>query len=256
MVPETLHYEVWLKQVTVHGGVGLESIPQQELFMHHVNPSDIVDAIRGSLQSFVKEGEIDPTRWRIRSYRTHKMLGKAIRNAERATQESVISKALERLGFARYRRGVAEKELIWAPEWRQIDALGVECAGNWDRDCWNGHYRLILGVEVENDFNEFELTMRGLLDLRLQLGVGIFYLSPNEGGAKGDWSEVSVAGGPPGSETQLLADWTPPWEREHFQVVVEENVNLVAIFLDWNKPDWIGHRIWTATGNGGTKQSN
>lgn len=219
--------------------------------MDKINPSDILDAVRGSLQSFV----IDRTRWPNRSYRTHIMLGKAIRRAEPATQKSVISDTLQKLGFRRYERGVSGK-FIWAPEWRQIDALGVECAGNWDRDCWRGHYRVILGVEVENDFNEFELTMRGLVDLRLHIGVGVFYLSPNEGGAKEDWSEVRVTGGPPGSEALSLADWKPPWEREHWNVVVEKEVSLVAIFLDSSKPGWIGHRIWTATGNGSTKQSN
>ncbi len=213
--------------------------------MHQANPSDVVAAIRFSLDSFAKEGEIDTNRWTSRSYRTHIMLGKAIRRAESATEKSVIGQAMQRLGFARYRRGKPGSKLIWAPEWRHIDALGVECAGNWDRDCWNGHYRQILGVEVENDFNEFELTMRGLLDLRLQLGVGVFYLPPSEESAKVDWRKVNVSGGPPGSEKQLLADWKPPWERDHFPVVVGENVSLVAIFLDRTQPRWIDHHIWS-----------
>lgn len=53
--------------------------------------------------------------------------------------------------------------------------------GALDNDCWHGLYRTTLALELENDIQEFELTMRGLLDVRAELHCGVFFAKSLDG---------------------------------------------------------------------------
>ena len=204
----------------------------------------VMEALKVALTS--RAPEIDYERWRRTwGYRTHVMLGRAIRGGpERGTDVHVLGEAMRLLDYAPHsRRGTLQQKRIYAKEWYRLDLVAAEAETNWHADCWRGRYRLTLtlALEVENDIREFELTMRGLLDVRVPLGVGIFYAT------RDDLDGIEVGVGSKGVPLVRLETWTPPWAREApWQVRVEPGTTLAVVFLDAKWPRVIGAKTWVA----------
>jgi hypothetical protein len=131
---------------------------------------------------------------------------------------------------------------VYFHERNKIDVVAVECPDNLDNDCWHGLYRTTLALELENDIQEFELTMRWLLDVRAELHCGVFFAKSLDGLLVGGSHHQHK----PTKIQVPLATWTPPWHHDRGDWVVPAagNEKLLAIFLSDQEPKLLGARLY------------
>ncbi|MBI4617071.1 MAG: hypothetical protein HY720_25890 [Planctomycetes bacterium] len=183
--------------------------------------------------------------WADWSMRTHHMKGNAVREttsrkAVPHKKEYVLARALERLGYHRYQKGVQHQTHVFFHEWRQLDIGVVECDNNWADDCWMGKYTTRLVLEVENDIREFTMTMRGMLDVRAELYCGIFYSD------KPRIEEIEVGSGTKEDPPVLIRDWPLPWKQTTSGATLPAGSSVMALFLSSSEPAVRGWKEWTS----------
>jgi hypothetical protein len=166
------------------------------------------------------------------------MLGRAIRGSARARPDYILGTAMEDLGYARHRASGRPTNGVYSHERWQLDLGAVQSPEEWNRDCWLGTWNTVLALEVENNLQEFSLTMRGLMDVRANLRVGIFYTDRDEHGL-GD-QPVGV-----GTQTVRLDAWSPAaLSTPRFPLPIERGAAMCAIFLSTERPRLVGYRTW------------
>ena len=190
--------------------------------------------------------DIDEKRWGDWAYRTHWMLGRAIKGKAPARKTFILRTVMKDLDYRWHRRDprpsdptVADR--TWTRERWGLDLGAVESPVEWDRACWEGRWRTTLALEVENDIQEFSLTMRGLLDVQAQLRVGVFYANePLE-----RVEDLRVGVGPRDENTRVrLGNWTPPWTEPNTGSQLADGGQIAAIFVSCQRPAVLGVQPW------------
>jgi hypothetical protein len=159
-----------------------------------------------------------------------------------------LAEVLDRFGYRRHGANGANPRVFFH-ERHGLDLVAVDCAENWDQDCWKGEYRTTLALEVENRIQEFAMTMRGLLDARATLHCGIFYVPAKFEDRLGDTEVGMAAHKKDAITTQRLDDYVPPWRNSgHWAVVPSGDEQLLAVFLAENEPRVVGARCYRSGG--------
>lgn len=205
-----------------------------------MEPLTFIEALGEELAAYTWERTVG-LGWESASYRTHHMMGTAIRTRKEAPnrgENCVIKRLLQRLGFTPENQGPSGEKAVYFPEGRRVDVVACRCEDKWYDDCWRGEYETVMAAEVENDIREFTLTMRGLLDVRAQSYFGIFYTWEM------DLDSMRVGFGPQREPLKPLRDWKPPWDSSRVCPVSPDDAPLVAVFLSDREPRLVGARIY------------
>lgn len=168
--------------------------------------------------------------WREKRSRTAALKGSG---AQRGG--SPLAEVFERHGFRHNKMNSKQDARVYAFEWFGKDLVAVDGLGeSWDRACWLGRYRVDAVVELENDLREFDLTMRGLLDVRARLYVGIFFAEtadPLIGEAL--WAGES-------RPSRRISQWSPTVDAAQFS----DGEELLAVVLSGGEPVLLGSYAW------------
>ena len=228
----------------------MDNQDRQSLEHPPLNAEALVGAVARALEEWRRPEHrpgIDPEEWGLGGeLRTHIMKGDACwRRLKRSKSPTyVLRTVLKSLGYEKYSHRQPGQRRIYAHEWRRFDLLAIDAPENWDGDCWKGRFRTSLCLELENDIQKFELTMRGMLDLRASLHCGVFY-APENYELRLDKLPIGVAhANVKNGARQPLAEWKPPWNRGQWSVPVIGNEQLLAIFLSGEEPRVIGARCY------------
>ena len=146
-----------------------------------MTPEQVLKAIQEALVFQSTFGEWNPARERTKTMLRRRTEPRKTVQVKEDWPEAhcVLDYVMAKLGFKGVgRNGGSRFHRVYGREWRRYDMLAVESDSSWDDDCWRGQYRNVLAVEVENNIQEFALTMRGLLDIRCEHLLGIFYAPP------------------------------------------------------------------------------
>lgn len=190
--------------------------------------------LRGFRQNLLKVANANTpglaSRWQEKSIRTHLLKGDAVRKGPvRKRQDSVLYKTLIGLGYNQGNEAIRFFEF----EWFRKDLMALDCRGQMQRHAaWRGNYTIDVVCEVENDLAEFMLTVRGMLDLRARLYVGIFFSNdPDPEIGEFLWNPAE-----PGLKTRM-SEWSPP-KNEEWGIIgaISEGTELLLIIVDVCEP--------------------
>lgn len=214
-----------------------------------LTPEVFVTLLEKNLAAWCKPSHarcITPDDWRVGGgMRTHIMKGNAIRRRRAATPNYVLRDVLEAGGYERWEPRRRDLRRVYFPERHTLDVVAIDCPSNWDDDCHRGQYRTTLAIELENDLREFEMTMRGLLDVRASLSCGIFYARDGR-----EPREVGVAHAhDPGPQWAPLDAWRPSWFNKGWPVPPLPGERQLAIFLSELEPRVVGARCYAPDGS-------
>lgn len=222
--------------------------------MNHERPNGdaLLDALRLSLRDWEKDNPTAFDRWGLASHRTHIMKGDAVRksaNGPRVPKSAnyLLADTLKRLGYSDLKTAKDKRKTVHR-EWRQLDLAAISCEENWNRDCWRGRYRADYLIEVENNLQEFVLTMRGLLDVRARVSCGIFFVPR----ATESLDSCLVGTGATSKERRTLGEVIKQWDSLTTVTHCSSTTELIAIFVSTDlcpearRPVIVGHRSWTA----------
>ena len=131
------------------------------------------DALDAALAPYAQKAD----HWDRPAYRTHLMLGHAIRGSEPGEEECVLRETMKRLGYRWHMKDPVGEgcDRTWTRKRWGLDLGAVISEEVWHDAYWSGAWRTTRALEVEKDICEFALTMRGLLDVRADLYVGLFH---------------------------------------------------------------------------------
>jgi hypothetical protein len=196
-------------------------------------------AFRNALQARASEARVE---WSCASGRTHAVKGNA-----QDRENSLMADAFRSLGFTFNRggQGGRENRRIFSYEWNQKDIVAVDGLDDmWDRACWRGRYHYEIVCELENRISEFDLTMRGMLDLRSHLYAGIFVTDdPDPDVGEATWNRQS-------SRHLRLSGWMPPrGATTDYPWSFSDGEQLLAILIRESYPEVSRALYWTASDN-------
>ncbi len=186
------------------------------------------NAFRAALPS--EPGPDLVARWGSRGQRTQLLKG-----AAHSRTGSILHRTFQDLGY-KYGDGGANR--LFAYEWNQKDIVAVDGLGEpWDKACWRGRYRYDIVCEVENDLPELEMTMRGMLDLRARLSVGIFFASESDPTiGEGTWSRGH-------SDLRPFSSWIPPsGASDEFPWIFARGDEMLIVLLSKQRPEILSVR--------------
>lgn len=164
---------------------------------------------------------------------------KILKRTGRDRSGSVLNVAFEDLGYHFMDGGNHER--IFSYEWNQKDVVAVDGLGEvWARACWLGRYRYDIVGEVENNLAEFDMTIRGMFDVRARLSFGIFFAESNDPSVgPGLWH-------PDRSDTIPLSEWrSPDGGTEDLPWRFADGDELLVLIMSVARPELLRARSFT-----------
>lgn len=126
----------------------------------------------------------------------------------------------------------SEHECVFAYEWFAKDVVAVQGVRSaWAGACWRGRYVNQIVCELENSIAEFEMTMRGLFDVRARLYVGIFF-----GGSDDPLVGEKLWNPKCADPTRPMSAWSPPSPGEEFPWSFAQGDEVLTIVLSDSRP--------------------
>jgi hypothetical protein len=163
---------------------------------------------------------------------------RALKGSGRSRDGSVLHRTFKALGYG---RDFDLNERVFGYEWNGKDMVAVNgLEVPWNKACWRGRYRYDMVCEVENQLKEFEMTMRGMFDIRARLSVGIFFaVRPDPDIGEALWNRGSA-------DLRPLSSWSPPagGRKDIFPWQFSEGDEVLVVVLSEKGPEILVTRQW------------
>lgn len=169
---------------------------------------------------------IDKEKWKDYCYRSNLLLG-VKRKYKLARMDCILTNVFGALQYG-YPDG---KDLILY-EMNRIDIIAATgSAEKWRQSALQAKYTYDIALEVENSLHEFQMTIRGLFDVRATKYISIFFTNESIE------EDIEIPIYSMSSKSIRLSDWKPALILKDAGINFIPNINsLLIIFLSETSP--------------------